>query len=180
MRKTVAIEKKSYLQTKCNSFHATSKTESLYWTLSISSVHPFEKKKVKVLVVQSCPILCDSVKHRKYLRIGNWGSERLSSVLTGISAHRNFKVTLLLSFPRLTWTAASPIYRSRDSVYLNYVFRKYSRRQRWGKSRIYQTFLSEGLGLFSGFLILFSIFQNFLQWAYFTLLWFRKHNRHIS
>ena len=28
---------------------------------------------------------------------------------------------------------------------------------------IYQTFLSEGLGLFSGFLILFSIFQNFLQ-----------------
>ena len=135
MRKTVAIEKKSYLQTTCNSFHATSKTESLYWALSISLVHPFEKKKVKVLVVQSCPILCDSVKHRKYLRIGNWGSERLSSVLTGISAHRNFKVTLLLSFPGLTWTAASPIYRSRDSVYLNYVFRKYSRRQRWGKSR---------------------------------------------
>ena len=28
---------------------------------------------------------------------------------------------------------------------------------------MYQTFLKEGLGLFSGFLILFGIFQNFLQ-----------------
>ena len=28
---------------------------------------------------------------------------------------------------------------------------------------MYQTFLREGLGLFLGFLILFGIFQNFLQ-----------------
>ena len=48
MRKTVGIEKKSYLQTKWNSFYATFKTEPLYWALSISSVYPFEKKSESV------------------------------------------------------------------------------------------------------------------------------------
>ena len=33
-----------------------------HWALSISSVYPFEKK-VKVLVIQSCPILCDSMNY---------------------------------------------------------------------------------------------------------------------
>lgn len=39
-----------------------------------------------------------------------------------------------------------------------------SREKDEGKvEEMYQTFLKEGLGLFSGFLILFGIFQNFLQ-----------------